>query len=137
MTLATDERHLARERALTLLYEAESKGQDAAGVLADQSLVQPALVSGLVLGVERERERIDALITRLAIGWPLERMAAIDRSVLRLAVFELIERTDVPVAVVIDEAVELVKQYSTEDSGRFVNGVLAAAARELRPAPDL
>jgi len=64
--------------------------------------------------------------------WAIERMPAVDRQLLRLATYELMEQLDVPVAVVIDEAVELAKQYSTEDSGSYVNGVLASIARKLR-----
>jgi N utilization substance protein B len=77
---------------------------------------------------------IDGLIVRLAPDWPLDRMPAVDRAVLRLGIYELSQRPDVPTAVILDEAVELAKRSSTEESGRFVNGVLAAAARELRPS---
>jgi len=66
------------------------------------------------------------------VGWELERMAAVDRAVLRLAVYELLEEPEVPLAVVIDEAVALAGQYSTEDSGRFVNGVLSTVAAKVR-----
>jgi len=86
----------------------------------------------VVSGVSEHASLIDALIARLAPDWPLDRMPAVDRAVLRLAVYELSQRPDVPTAVILDEAVELAKRYSTEESGRFVNGVLAAAARELR-----
>ena len=77
-----------------------------------------------------EAERIDELVSSAAVGWELDRMPVVDRTILRLATWELLARPDVPVAVVIDEAVELAKQYSTEQSGGFVNGVLAA-----RPSP--
>jgi transcription antitermination protein NusB len=86
----------------------------------------------LVEGVAAHQERIDELIAGHARGWTLDRMPVIDRSVLRLAVFELLERPDVPIAVIIDEAVELAKRFSTDDSGRFVNGVLSAIARAVR-----
>ena len=75
---------------------------------------------------------LDELIAAKAKGWTLARMPVLDLSVMRLAVFELIERPDVPTAVVLNEAVELVKRFSTDDSGRFVNGVLAAIAHEVR-----
>ena len=68
------------------------------------------------------------------MGWPLDRMAVVDRLVLRLAVAELLDPDGPPVAVVIDEAVELAKTYSTEESGRFVNGVLSTVAAQVRPA---
>ncbi len=73
----------------------------------------------------------DERISAAAVGWPLDRMAVIDRIVLRLAVAELLDPEGPPTAVVIDEAVELVKAYSTEESGRFVNGVLATIAGDL------
>ena len=74
------------------------------------------------------------MIAAHAQGWTLERMPAIDRTVLRIAGFELLDRPDVPVAVVLDEAVELAKRFSTDDSGRFVNGVLASIAKIARPS---
>ena len=73
------------------------------------------------------------MISENAKGWPLDRMPALDRAILRLAIWELTDRPDVPTAVVIDEAVELAKRFSTDDSGRFVNGVLATIARSVRP----
>ncbi len=86
----------------------------------------------LVLGVGTARDRIDALIGAAALAWQLQRMPVIDRSILRLGTFELLELPMVPVAVVIDEAVELAKQYSTDESGRFVNGVLSTIAGQVR-----
>ena len=82
----------------------------------------------LVLGVAAHQAEIDALISRFAIDWALDRMPVIDRTLLRMATFELLGRPDVPTGVVISEAVELAKQYSTDESGRFVNGVLASIA---------
>jgi N utilization substance protein B len=128
-----DERSDARERALYLLYEAHSKGIDPTDALALQVLEPDELTTMLVSGVEAHRERLDAVIANKAKGWTLERMPVLDLSVLRLASFELAERPDVPVAVVLDEAVELAKRFSTDDSGRFVNGVLSALVGELRP----
>jgi N utilization substance protein B len=128
-----DERSDARERALYLLYEAHSKGIDPTDALALQVLEPDELTVMLVSGVETHRERLDAAIASKSKGWTLERMPVLDLSVLRLASFELAERPDVPVAVVIDEAVELAKRFSTDDSGRFVNGVLSALVDELRP----
>lgn len=128
-----DERSDARERSLYLLYEAHSKGIEPTDALALQVLEPDELTVMLVTGVETHRERLDAAIASKAKGWTLERMPVIDLNVLRLASFELSERPDVPVAVVLDEAVELAKRFSTDDSGRFVNGVLAALADELRP----
>jgi N utilization substance protein B len=127
-----DERSEARERALSLLYEAEAKGMGAGAVVDALPVAPDPLAELLVRGVESERTRIDDLITRHAKGWTLTRMAQVDRTVLRIATFELLSRPEVPVAVVLDEAVELAKRFSTDDSGRFVNGVLAAIAREAR-----
>ena len=129
-----DERSDARERALYLLYEAHSKGIEPTDALALQVLEPDELTVMLVTGVETHRDRLDAVIASKAKGWTLERMPVLDLSVLRLASFELAERPDVPVAVVLDEAVELAKRFSTDDSGRFVNGVLSALVDELRPS---
>jgi transcription antitermination protein NusB len=127
-----DERSDARERALYLLYEAHSKGIAPVDALALQVLDPDSLTTELVAGVGEHRERLDAAIANRAKGWTLERMPVIDLNVLRIASYELAERPDVPVAVVLDEAVELAKRFSTDDSGRFVNGVLSALAGDLR-----
>ncbi|NUQ00081.1 MAG: transcription antitermination factor NusB [Armatimonadetes bacterium] len=85
----------------------------------------------LTQGAWERREEIDPILDRLARGWTVERMAAADRALLRLAAFELMGRPDVPTGVSINEAVELAKRYGTDDSPRFINGVLGALAREL------
>ncbi len=130
MTLGT--RREARERALSLLYEAEAKGISPDAVLADLPVVPDPYVTQVVLGVHRQVGEIDKLIARFAIDWTIDRMPVIDRTLLRMATFELLEREDVPTGVVISEAVALAKEYSTEESGRFVNGVLASIAAETR-----
>ena len=79
---------------------------------------------------------MDALITRFAKGWTIERMPVIDRTLLRMAIYELVHRADVPTAAIISEAVELAKRYSTDDSGKFVNGMLSRIAKELRGTTD-
>ncbi|MFZ9627967.1 MAG: transcription antitermination factor NusB [Ilumatobacteraceae bacterium] len=127
-----DDRSDARERALVLLYEAESKGVTPTAVVAAQVVEPDALTALLVTGVEQHCDRIDRAITEHARGWTLDRMPVIDRTVLRIAGFELLARPDVPVAVVLDEAIELAKRFSTDDSGKFVNGVLAALVPVLR-----
>jgi N utilization substance protein B len=131
---ADDERSDARERALILLYEAETKGIAPSDVLAAQISPPDELTIVLVTGVETHLVELDAAIAAHAKGWTLQRMPAIDRNVLRVGAFELLGRPDVPVAVVLDEAVELAKRFSTDDSGRFVNGVLAALVPVLRAA---
>ena len=127
-------RREARERALSLLYEAEAKDMAPAALLADLPLQPEPFVADLVQGVGANQARIDGLIARYAIDWTLERMPAVDRNLLRLAVYELLERSDVPLGAVISEAVELAKRFSTDESGRFVNGVLSSVAAEVRPA---
>jgi N utilization substance protein B len=129
-----DERTDARERSLILLYEAESKGIPPSDVLAAQVLPVDDLTDLLVRGVQQHQPQLDAAIAAHAKGWTLARMPTIDRNVLRIAAFELLARPDVPVAVVLDEAVELAKRFSTDDSGRFVNGVLSALVPVLRAA---
>ena len=127
-----DRRSEARERALLLLYEADAKGGEPREVVAGLPVAPDPLASRLVEGVEDRRPEIDALLSDHARGWTLERMPVIDRTVLRIATYELLDRPDVPTAVVIDEAVELAKRFSTDDSGRFVNGMLAAIAKKVR-----
>jgi transcription antitermination protein NusB len=87
----------------------------------------------LVVGVGEHLDEIDAVIRAYAQGWTLERMPSIDRALLRIGVFELLHRPDVPTGAVIDEAVALAKEFSTDDSGRFVNGLLSAVAAAERP----
>ena len=133
--LRPDERSDARERALYLLYEAHSKGIAPAATLDLQVIEPDALTRELVVGVGEQLARLDELIAAKAKGWTLARMPVLDLNVMRLAVFELLDRPHVPTAVVLNEAVELAKRFSTDDSGRFVNGVLAAIAADVRPAP--
>lgn len=125
-------RHQARERALTLLYEADLKGEPVSTVLDGLAVAPDPYATARVRTVEDRRAEIDGLIGAAAIGWDVARMAVVDRNVLRLAVAELLESPEVPTAVILDEAVELAATYSTNDSGRFVNGVLATLAVELR-----
>jgi N utilization substance protein B len=125
-------RHEARERALTLLYEAEMKRLSTDEVLRSLSVAPDPFTVALVEGIAAHEARIDDLMAAAAKGWEVERMPVLDRNILRLATYELIAELDVPVAVVIDEAVELAKQYSTESSGGFVNGVLSTIARQVR-----
>jgi transcription antitermination protein NusB len=128
-------RHQQRERALSLLYEAELKGQDPVAV-ADALAVPPdPYVRTLLVHSAATKEEAERRIAGASVGWPLDRMAVIDRLVLRLAIAELLDPQGPPPAVVIDEAVELAKTYSTDDSGRFVNGILSAITPDLRPPP--
>jgi N utilization substance protein B len=130
--VADDRRTEARERALLLLYEADAKGRPPGEVLAALPVPPDPMAVLLVEGVAARRDEIDDLLRSHARDWTLERMPVIDRTVLRIATFELLARPEVPTAVVIDEAVELAKRFSTDDSGRFVNGMLAAIAQKVR-----
>jgi N utilization substance protein B len=133
--LAPGERRRSRERALELLYEAEAKGVGADVLLVELQVQPEPYAIELIRGVVERAAAIDDLIVRHSREWALDRMPVVDRQLLRLATFELMARPDVPTAVVLDEAVELAKSYSTENSGRFVNGVLAAIAANVRSAP--
>jgi N utilization substance protein B len=126
-------RREARERALSLLYEAEQKGVPAASVLDELPIPPEEYAADLVVGVADHRDEADALIRRFAKGWTIERMPVIDRTLLRMGTYELGHRPDVPTGAVISEAVELAKRFSTDDSGKFVNGLLGRIAQELRP----
>ena len=121
----------ARERALALLYEAEAKEESGTDVVAGLPVEPEPYAAEIVAGVTANQGEIDELLRRFAKGWNLERMPAIDRSLLRMSVWELVH-TDLPIGVVISEAVELAKRYSTDDSHRFVNGMLSGIADEVR-----
>jgi N utilization substance protein B len=127
-------RHAERRRALDALYQADVMGVRPTAVLDEWHEATGEDVGGftreLVGGVEEYRDDVDILLEETAHEWSVDRMAAVDRAILRLATYELLFRTDTPVAVAIDEAVEAAKELSTEDSGRFVNGVLGRIASE-------
>ena len=131
-------RSKARKRAVDVLYEADVRGTEAVSTLAER-LAQadppvPEYAVELVEGVTGRLSDIDRVLSDHSEGWTVERMPPVDRAVLRLALYELLWRDDVPDAVAIDEAVELAKSLSTDESPRFVNGVLGRVLRE-QPAP--
>lgn len=132
MSRAPGARREARERALSLLYEAETKDCSPADVLDALPVPPDPFAADLVEGVGSRLAEIDTLISRYAVGWAIGRMPAVDRAILRLASYELLGHPDVPTAVVLSEAVELAGAYSTDESSRFVNGVLSAIAGEVR-----
>ena len=132
MSRAEDRRD-ARERALGLLYEAETKGCTGSELLADLPVEADEFAAGLVRAVDEHREQIDGLLSQHSKGWTLSRMPALDRAALRMGTAELLTRPDVPTPVVLSEVVELASRFSTDDSGRFVNGLLAKIATEVRP----
>ncbi len=127
-----DVRSTARERVLHFLYEAESRNVNVAEVIRAQVLKVDDTVSQMANAVEALRSTTDEMITECSHTWMIGRMPAIDRNVLRLAIYELIERPEVPIAVVINEAVELAKRFSTDESGKYVNGILSAIAKKVR-----
>ena len=133
-------RSKARKRAVDVLYESEIRATEPVRTLAERVALADPPVSDytveLVEGVQQHLARIDDLLTRYAEGWTLQRMPDVDRAVLRLGIYELLWRADVPQAVAIDEAVELAKALSTDDSPRFVNGILARVLRERPPVDD-
>jgi N utilization substance protein B len=123
-------RSKARKRAVDVLYEADVRGGDRLTLLreriADGNPPVPEHTVRLVEGVAEHAARIDALIDAHASNWSIDRLPDVDRAIMRMAVYELLWADDVPDAVVIDEAVELAKALSTDDSPAFVNGVLGA-----------
>ena len=123
------------ERALGLAYECEQRGLDAGALLAGLDVRADEYAERLVRGVAAHLAEIDDLLRRFSQHWSLERMPVIDRALLRLGTYELAFERDTPTGVVINEAVELAREYSTKDSGRFVNGLLSRIAEEVRKQP--
>lgn len=129
-------RSSARERALHLLYEASLTDRTGPQVLADQVLAADRYAEDLVTGVDAHREELLELLRELSPpGWTPQRMATLDRTVLLMACYELAHRPEVPTGVILSEAVGLAETYGTDESPRFVNGLLAAAARRVRSQP--
>jgi len=127
----------ARKRALDMLFQADVRGESIITIVnaeAQRASGEPDRAASwlyareIVDGVTDHRDQIDELIMSYAQGWTLERMPNVDRALLRLATWEILFNEEVPAAVAIDEAVELAKEYSTDDSSRFVNGVLGRIA---------
>jgi N utilization substance protein B len=141
-------RHQARKRAVDLLFEAEARGITPAEAAqsrellaqsqSDVSALNPYTVT-VARGVTQHAAHIDDLISTHLQGWTLERLPAVDRAILRVAVWELLHADDVPEPVAVDEAVELAKHLSTDDSPGFVNGVLGQimlVTPQIRAASD-
>lgn len=134
----------ARKRALDILFQADVRGEDVALTLAAEArraASEPAREASwlyareIVDGVIDNALAIDDAITAAAKGWTLARMPAVDRALLRIGTWEIVYNDGVPAAVAIDEAVELAKEFSTDDSGAFVHGVLGRVARGDSAAP--
>ena len=122
----------ARERALELLYESEAKDVHPAEIVADLPIRPHEHAAEVAEGVFDHRDLLDHVIGGRARGWTVARMPAVDRALLRLATYELTFDPELPTAVVIDEAVELARAFSTDASPSFVNGVLAAVVNDVR-----
>ena len=134
-------RRLGREQALQALYSIAIGGREPADALTEivgdaADAKHRGFVRDLVLGTLEFRERADRILSPLLEGWALERLPTLDRLLLQMGTYELRCRAETPPAVAINEAVELAKRFSTEDSGRFVNGVLNAVAKSEEPAGD-
>jgi N utilization substance protein B len=140
--MSVKERRQGREEAFKLLFQADQGVQPwdevVAAEQAETTLGQPAWQFACELGggAWRQRQELDPVLDRLATGWTVERMASADRALLRLGAFEILHRDDIPVGVTINEAVELAKRYGTDESPKFINGILGTLAREGGSDPD-
>jgi N utilization substance protein B len=129
-----EERRKVRALALKALYEVDSVGHDVnetlTHLLANEGLSEEniAFARGLVSGVIQNREKIDHHIQSFAPAWPIEQIPVVDRNILRLAIFEILIDNKVPVKVAINEAVELAKTFGSDNSSKFVNGVLGSVS---------
>ena len=131
-------RRKARKRALDVLFAADVRGVEIVAVLDELSerthsdpkhFSDADYATELVRGVIDHRDEIDQTLRGVSTDWPLERLAAVDRAICRLGVYELVYRDDIPTAVAVSEAGELAQEYSTEESRQFVQGVLGAVAK--------
>jgi len=127
-------RSKARKRALDLIFAAEARGLTAEALLSEQLDAGDGPANEytltLVRGVHEQRYRLDEIISEYAKGWTIDRLPAVDRNVLRIGIYELLFSAEIPDAVAVSEAVNLVRELSTDDSPGFVNGVLAHVARD-------
>ncbi len=125
-------RREARETILNILYAADNHGQSLTDYLDEQPVEPKQFVSDLVKGISTHLERIDSMIDQFAEGWSTERMPIIDKALLRMATYEVLYRLDIPIEAILSEAVALASEYSTEQSSRFINGVVASISEETR-----
>jgi transcription antitermination factor NusB len=134
-------RRKARELALQFLYQLDQSGDSEPGPHEAEFWARHAVdddarrfASEMVHGTKANQPRIDATITECTEHWDLARMAVVDRNILRLAVYELMWGREVPPKVAINEAIEIAKKFGTQESSRFINGILDRVYRDLRPA---
>lgn len=131
-------RKLIRELALKVLFMidvGENRPEDALEYIAGKTALkgeEKAFLEAMIKSILEKNEELDELISRHLINWSLDRLAALVRNALRLGLYEILYREDVPVAVAINEAIELTKKYQDEEAARFVNGVLDRMAKKLR-----
>lgn len=134
-------RTLARAQALQLLFQADINNRTVEEVLSGDYAISDGPLDPygqeLALGVDSRRYDIDAVIRASSASWSLSRMPVVDRNILRLALYEMIEEDDITVAVAIDEAVELAKAFGTDESPRFINGVLGSIAADVNAGVDV
>jgi N utilization substance protein B len=140
-------RRLAREIALQSLYQMqmnevtaseaiamaihEAENDNESALMLQNEKIEPKYIEELVVGTEQHKKLIDELLVEYLKGWQIDRLSKVDKEVLRLAAYEMIFRDDVPPKVVVNEAIELSKHFGTEESGKFVNGVLGKMIKEL------
>ena len=134
-------RTLARSQALQLLFQAEANGRTVEEVLSDEYALSDGpldpYAEQLALGADALRHDLDLVISTRSAAWSVSRMPAVDRNLLRLALYEMLEIDDVAVPVTIDECVELAKVYGTDDSYRFVNGLLGRVSDDIDAGVDI
>jgi N utilization substance protein B len=129
-------RSKARKQALDLLYESDIRGTDLLQTLQSRDVVEEGpdarpirdYTKELVNGVAENRRKIDELITTYAQGWDMDRLPAVDRNILRLGIFEILWSAEVPISVAIDESLALAKELSSDESSRYIHGVLGRIA---------
>lgn len=135
MVMRGEDRHEARERSLAVLYEAEVRGVSVTEVLDALPKPPSAFAREMASGVWSERDALDERIATHLKHWDLARVALVDHVLLRMATWE-IGASDTPTAVILSEAMALASEYSTEGSGKFINGVAGSISRELRESGD-
>ena len=129
-------RSKARKQALDLLYESDIRGTDLLQTLQSRDVIEEGpdarpirdYTKELVNGVAENRRKIDELITTYAQGWDMDRLPAVDRNILRLGIFEILWSTEVPISVAIDESLALAKELSSDESSKYIHGVLGRIA---------
>jgi N utilization substance protein B len=126
-------RRQARELVLKILFQKEFRPEPLAHLLHEEA-ASDAYTTEVLQGIEAQQSAIDRIIAEKAEGWRLERLVSVDRNILRIAIYEILHRTDVPGEVAINEAVELAKKFSTEHSPTFINGILDRIWKEQKNA---